>query len=78
MQRAIESRGIPTVSLSVMRGPTEQMKLPRVLLARFSRGQSVGPPGESETQRWVLRQAFHLLETASEPTLEEYVEEGLG
>ena len=66
------------MSLSVMRGPTEQMKLPRVLLARFSRGQSVGPPGEPETQRRVLRQAFHLLEAASEPMLKEYVEEALG
>ncbi|MBI2885887.1 MAG: hypothetical protein HYY02_01625 [Chloroflexi bacterium] len=73
MQRAIESAGIPTVSLSIFRGHSEQLKLPRVLLTRFARGSTVGPPGEPQAQRRVLLQALRLLETASAPTLQEFV-----
>lgn len=72
MQRAIESRGIPTVTLSIFRGTSEQYRLPRVLLTRFDRGQAVGPPGDAATQRDVLRRALRLLETATAPALEEW------
>lgn len=73
MQRAIESAGIPTVSLSIFRGHSEQLKLPRVLLTRFERGSTVGPPRAPEVQRRVLLQALRLLETATASTLQEFI-----
>jgi len=74
VQRAIEERGIPTVSLSVLRGPTEQLRLSRVLLTRFPRGSTVGPSGDDEVQKRVLRTALQLLVTAKAPVLEEFAE----
>ena len=62
--RAIEEVGIPTVSLSNLRGATRRVKPPRALFTRFPAGQTVGPAGDVVTQQAVVRAALELLETA--------------
>lgn len=62
--RAIEGRGIPTVSLANLRGAMLRVKPPRALVTRFPRGQTVGPAGDAATQRRVVLAALNLLATA--------------
>ena len=64
--RAIEEAGVPTVSLSNLKGATLRVRPPRALLTRFPRGQTVGPAGDAATQRAVVRAALELLATARE------------
>ena len=64
--RAIEEAGVPTVSLSNLRGATRRVKPPRALLTRFPRGQTVGPAGDAATQRAVVCAALELLMPARE------------
>ncbi len=64
--RAIEEAGVPTVSLSNLRGATLRVQPPRTLLTRFPRGQTVGPAGDAATQRAVVRAALEVLATARE------------
>lgn len=42
-----------------------RIKCPRALLTRFDRGQTMGPPGETDTQVRVLKAALGLLHTAA-------------
>lgn len=70
--RALEARGIPTVSLAVSRGQIAGTRPPRVLLTPFTRGQTVGPPGDAGTQRAVLRQALALLRATEPGIVAEY------
>jgi len=64
--RAIEEAGVPTVSLSNLRGATLRVRPPRALLTRFPRGQTVGPAGDAATQRAVVQAALEVLATARE------------
>ena len=65
--RLLEAAGIPTVIVAVraFRPRMEPMNLPRLLLTPHLMGRSLGLPGDTETQRTVLRAAFDLLETAT-------------
>lgn len=63
--RAIEEAGVPTVSLSNLKGATLRVKPPRTLLTGLPRGQTVGAAGDVPTQRAVVRAALELLERAS-------------
>ena len=62
--RAIEEAGVPTVSLSNVKGSTRRVKPPRSLVTRFPAEHPVGAPGDVATQRAVVRAALELLETA--------------
>ena len=64
MQRAIERRGIPTVSLSVARDVSEKVKPPRVLFLPFMMGHHFGVPFHRELQRRIILAALELLVTA--------------
>jgi len=64
--RAIEEAGVPTVSLSNLKGATRRVRPPRALLTRLPRGQTVGAAGDAATQRTVVHAALDLLETARE------------
>ena len=62
MQRAIERRGIPTVSMSVARDVSEMVKPPRVVFAPFMMGHHFGVPYHRELQRRMILQALsHLV-----------------
>ena len=64
MQRAIESRGIPTVSITVARDVTEHSKPPRAVLAPFMMGHHFGVPFHNGLQRRIILKALGRLERA--------------
>jgi hypothetical protein len=66
IQRAVEMRGIPTVSITVARDVTERLKLPRAVFMPWPMGHHFGVPFHRDLQRRVLLEAFRTLETASE------------
>lgn len=65
--RALELRGIATVCLATLPGAIARVRPPRVLTVPFERGMTVGPPGDPQTQRAVLKQALALLEEDQAP-----------
>lgn len=62
----IEKGGIPTVSLSLLREVTEQVKPPRALFVPYQHGYPLGEPDRTDLQHRVIKTALDLL-TASEP-----------
>ena len=63
MQRAIERRGIPTVSLSVAIDVTQHAKPPRAVFLPFMMGHHFGVPYHKELQRRIIVEALdHLVE----------------
>lgn len=65
--RAIETAGIPTVSLSIVREITEKTPPPRALYLRFPFGHALGEPGNIDQQFAVLYLALRLLFEADRP-----------
>lgn len=65
--RELESRGIPTVSLSALRKPTMMARPPRALFTRNPNSQIVGAPHDPAAQLTILRHALRLLIEATEP-----------
>ncbi len=63
MQRAIERRGIPTVSVTVALDVTEHSKPPRAVFVPFMMGHLFGVPFHRELQRRIILEAFDLLAT---------------
>jgi len=63
--RELESRGIATVCLSLLREVTEKVKPPRTLVVPFGWGQPLGPPGLAEIHEAVVDAALAML---GEPT----------
>ncbi|HEV2124061.1 MAG TPA: hypothetical protein VGW38_14955 [Chloroflexota bacterium] len=66
MQRAIERRGIPTVSISVALDVTEQAKPPRAVFVPFQMGHHFGVPYHHELQRRIILEALDYLEKAEQ------------
>ena len=66
MQRAIERRGIPTVSLSVALDVTEHAKPPRALFLPFMMGHLFGVPFHRELQRRIILEALEMLNATGE------------
>ena len=64
MQRAIERRGIPTVSPTVARDVTEHAKPPRAVFLPFMMGHQFGVPFHRELQRRVILECLDLLVSA--------------
>ena len=64
MQRVIEARGIPTVSVTVARDVTEKIKAPRAIFLPWPMGHHFGVPFHRDLQKRVLLEALDLLETA--------------
>lgn len=63
MQRAIEQRGVPTVSLSVALDVTLRAKPPRAIFAPFMMGHHFGVPFHKAVQRRMIDEALrHLIE----------------
>lgn len=67
IQRAIEERGVPTVSVTVARDVTEAIKVPRALFLPWPMGHHFGAPFHTDLQRRVVLAALGLLETGNEP-----------
>ncbi|MEP6912640.1 MAG: hypothetical protein ABI923_07790 [bacterium] len=62
MQRAIERRSIPTVSLTVALDVTERSRPPRAVFVPFMMGHHFGVPFHRELQRQIICEALdHLV-----------------
>ena len=66
MQRAIERRGIPSVSISVALDVTEHVKPPRAIFVPFMMGHHFGVPFHIELQRRVILAALEHLVKAEQ------------
>ena len=64
--RAVEARGIPTVTVSVVRNMTETLPAPRNVLITFRLGQVFGEPGRAAQQRTILRASLAALDDITE------------
>ena len=64
MQRAIEKRGISTVSLSVALDVTEHAKPPRAVFLPFMMGHLFGVPFHKNLQREIILTALSRIEKA--------------
>lgn len=65
--RAIEKRGIATVTVSMVRELAEQVKPPRTVVTKFPFGAPLGDPLNRGLQEKVIRSALDLLQTAEKP-----------
>ncbi len=61
MQRAIERRGVPTVSVTVARDVTEHAKPPRAVFVPFMMGHHFGVPFHRDLQRRIVLEALDRL-----------------
>jgi len=66
IQRAIEERGVPTVSVSVARDVTEAVGAPRAIFLPWPMGHHFGVPFHKDLQRRVLREMLDTLVNARE------------
>ena len=66
IQRSIEARRVPTVSVCVARDVTEAIKVPRAIFLPWPMGHHFGVPFHRDIQRRVLFEALKLLETTTE------------
>ena len=65
--RALEEQGIATVCVVMNRDIIEAVKAPRALYVHFPYGAPLGPSGERDTQREVVRAALGVLVSATTP-----------
>lgn len=68
----IERAGVATTSISLIREQTERVRPPRALWVPFALGRPLGSAEDPTFQKDVMRAAFALLESATEPTIEDY------
>jgi D-proline reductase (dithiol) PrdB len=71
----LESEGIQTTGISLVRENTEALQPPRFLWTSFPLGRPLGKPGDPPFQRRVILAALGLLERDSGPVLEDYPED---
>ncbi len=66
--RELESRGIATASLALLREVAEKVCPPRSLVVpTFGWGQPLGPPGEAGLHRRVALEALRMIWATGEP-----------
>ncbi len=67
IQRIVEKRGIATVTVTMAKEFTAQVKMPRAVYIKFPYGHPFGEPGNREMQRSVLMEALKALVGIKEP-----------
>jgi hypothetical protein len=72
LARALESEGIATTSISMVREHTEKVKPPRALFVPFPFGHALGRPDDPDLQHRVLRAALDLLAEPVGPVLRDF------
>jgi D-proline reductase (dithiol) PrdB len=65
--RVVEARGIPTVTVSVVRSMTDATPGPRNVFVRFRLGQVFGEPNAVAQQQAVLRAALESVDDITAP-----------
>ncbi len=72
----IETRGVPTTAIGLVRPNLEATRPPRALFVPFQLGRPLGDPGDAAFQRRVLLHALGLLERSDGPViLEDFPED---
>ena len=69
-QAAVEERGIPTTSITMLAGITAEIRPPRALSVPYPLGFPLGEANNPELQAEVLRQSMALLDRNDVPVLE--------
>jgi hypothetical protein len=72
LARTLESHGIATTSISLVREHTEKIKPPRALFVPFPFGHAFGRATDAALQHRVLRAALDLLSEAAGPVLRDF------
>ena len=72
LARALETAGLATTSISMVREHTEKVKPPRALFVPFPFGQALGRPEDPDLQHRVLRAALDLLAEPAGPVLRDF------
>jgi hypothetical protein len=63
----LETRGIATTTVTMLREITEKVRTPRALAVPYALGYPLGKPGDPELQTRILRAAFALLGAPGPP-----------
>ncbi|MBI3512714.1 MAG: hypothetical protein HY060_01365 [Proteobacteria bacterium] len=72
----LETEGVPTVAISLVRPQTERTRPPRALWVPFELGRPFGPPNDPAFQKRVVLAALRLLEAPRGPVLiEDFVDD---
>ena len=71
----LESEGIATTQISLIREHTEKIRPPRALWVPFELGRPLGVPNDADFQRNVLLAALRLLERSEGPVLVDFPED---
>jgi hypothetical protein len=74
----LESEGLPTASISLIRLHTEKIRPPRALWVPFELGRPLGVPDDKLFQARVLRSLLSLFSEPKGPVLADYPEEASG
>jgi hypothetical protein len=74
--RVLESAGLSTTSISLVREHTEAIKPARALFVPFPFGSALGRPEDPVLQHRVLRAALELFDEPSGPVLRDFPDEG--
>lgn len=74
----LESEGLPTASISLIRLHTEKIRPPRALWVPFELGRPLGVPDDKAFQARVLRGLLALFAEPRGPVLADYPEEATG
>lgn len=75
----LETRGLPTVTIGLVRPHLESVKPPRSVFTPFQLGRPLGEPNDPAFQRRVLMQALALLERRDGPViLEDFPDDAPG
>ena len=72
VQGALESRGIATVSLTVLPEITRRLKPPRALAVPYGLGDPLGAANDPALQRRIIDAALALLTRTDVPILENF------
>ncbi len=72
----LETEGLATTGISLIRPHTEKEKPPRALWVPFPLGRPFGAPNDPELQMRVLRATLGLLERGAGPVLEDFPDDG--
>ena len=72
LARALETEGIATTSISMVREHTEKVKPPRALFVPFPFGHALGRPDDPALQHRVLAAALDLLRELAGPVLRDF------
>ena len=63
----VESYEVATVNLSINLEMSRRLPAPRTVFVKYPHGASLGPPGDVDQQRTILRDLFRALQDLEQP-----------